>query len=159
MPGISSSGSAVVEEGTSRGDRAPCGGGPRGPPRPPAPPHHGISVVGKAVWSVARAGKGWRFERAVGVDCSLPEPRCIWLTSLRNDNTEWWEKRWRRAGAGMARQKCRARPRIDRNFTVRELYCLRVSCLCAYVFPFQAALKGSSDQVIPSQPCFPKSLK
>nr|XP_008111634.2 PREDICTED: LOW QUALITY PROTEIN: rho GTPase-activating protein 23 [Anolis carolinensis] len=107
----------MVEEGTSRGDRAPRGGGPRGSPRPPAPPHHGISVVGKAVWSVARTGKGWCFERAVGVDCSLPEPRCIWLTSLRNDNVEWWERRWRRAGAVMARQKCRARHRMDRNFT------------------------------------------
>ncbi|XP_044300673.1 rho GTPase-activating protein 23 isoform X4 [Varanus komodoensis] len=109
----------MVEEGASRGDRAPCGGRPQGPPRPPSSPRHGISVVGKAVWSVARAGKGWHFERAVGVDCSLPEPRCIWLTSVRNDNTEWWERRWRRAGAVMARQKCRARPKMDRNLTVR----------------------------------------
>nr|XP_056720735.1 rho GTPase-activating protein 23 [Euleptes europaea] len=107
----------MVEEGASRGDRAPRTGGPRGPPHPPAPPHHGISVVGKAVWSVARAGKGWRFERAVGVDCSLPEPRCIWLTSLQNENAEWWERRWRRAGAAMARQKCQGRLRMDRNRT------------------------------------------
>ncbi|KAJ7313642.1 hypothetical protein JRQ81_005214 [Phrynocephalus forsythii] len=109
----------MVEEGRSRGDRAPRAGGPRGSPRPPAPPHHGVSVVGKAVWTVARAGKGWRFERAVGVDCSLPEPRCIWLTNLRNDNAEWWERRWRRAGAVMAQQKCRGRPRMDRNLTPR----------------------------------------
>ncbi|XP_066483041.1 rho GTPase-activating protein 23 [Tiliqua scincoides] len=107
----------MVEEGSSQGKRAPRDGGPRGPPHPPAPSHHGVSVVGKGVWSVARAGKGWRFERAVGVDCSLPEPRCIWLTSLRNDNTEWWERRWRRAGAAMARQKCHARHRMDRNLT------------------------------------------
>ncbi|XP_077171885.1 rho GTPase-activating protein 23 isoform X2 [Paroedura picta] len=105
----------MVEEGTSRADRAPRTGGPRRPPHAPAPPPHGISVVGKAVWSVARAGKGWRFERAVGVDCSLPEPRCIWLTSLQNDNAEWWERRWRRAGAVMARQKCRGLPRRDKN--------------------------------------------
>ncbi|KAM6312192.1 LOW QUALITY PROTEIN: rho GTPase-activating protein 23 [Podargus strigoides] len=39
-------------------------------------------MVSKGLWSVERAGKGWRFERAVGVDCSSPEPRCIWLSSL-----------------------------------------------------------------------------
>lgn len=127
MSNISLFRSGMVEEGTSRGKRAPRGGGPRGTPRPPAPSHHGISVVGKGVWSVARTGKGWRFERAVGVDCSLPEPRCIWLTSLRNDNAEWWERRWRCAGAAMARQKCHARHRMDRNRTVREAFlCMRV---------------------------------
>lgn len=31
-------------------------------------------------WRVERAGPGdWRWERAVGVDCSAPEPRCVWL--------------------------------------------------------------------------------
>lgn len=119
----------MVEEGTSRADRAPRTGGPQGHQHPPAPPHHGISVVGKAVWSVARAGKGWRFERAVGVDCSLPEPRCIWLTSLQNDNAEWWERRWRQAGAAMARQKCRGLPRVDRNLMVRDV---QLMCLCLY---------------------------
>ncbi|KAJ8245943.1 hypothetical protein GJAV_G00261960 [Gymnothorax javanicus] len=28
------------------------------------------------------AGKDWRFEGAVGVDCSSPEPRCVWLAVL-----------------------------------------------------------------------------
>lgn len=54
----------------------------RGPPRPPPAPSP-VTVVSKGLWSVERAGKGWRFERAVGVDCSSPEPRCIWLSSLR----------------------------------------------------------------------------
>ncbi|XP_036394757.1 rho GTPase-activating protein 23-like [Megalops cyprinoides] len=31
----------------------------------------------------ALAGKEWCFENAVGVDCSSPEPRCIWLAVLR----------------------------------------------------------------------------
>ncbi|XP_035389482.1 LOW QUALITY PROTEIN: rho GTPase-activating protein 23 [Electrophorus electricus] len=32
----------------------------------------------------APAVKEWSFEFPVGVDCSDPEPRCIWLTALRN---------------------------------------------------------------------------
>lgn len=52
------------------GDRSP------GPPLAPA-------LVGSAVWRVERAGaEGWRWERAVGVDCSAPEPRCLWLPYL-----------------------------------------------------------------------------
>ncbi|XP_025910183.1 rho GTPase-activating protein 23 [Nothoprocta perdicaria] len=35
-----------------------------------------------ALWSVERPRRAWRAERAVGVDCSSPEPRCIWLSSL-----------------------------------------------------------------------------
>lgn len=34
----------------------------------------------------APAGKEWCFEFPVGVDCSDPEPRCIWLAVLRNAN-------------------------------------------------------------------------
>lgn len=148
----------MVEEGTSRADRAPRTSGPRGTPQPPAPPHHGISVVGKAVWSVARAGKGWRFERAVGVDCSLPEPRCIWLTSLHNDNAEWWERRWRRAGAAMARQKCRGLPRMDRNLMVRDvlLMCLSMFVLTRVMrIPSQGTLERDLGQLAVSQPQFP----
>ncbi|KAI1896425.1 hypothetical protein AGOR_G00094640 [Albula goreensis] len=31
----------------------------------------------------APVGRDWSFESAVGVDCSAPEPRCIWLAVLR----------------------------------------------------------------------------
>ncbi|KAM6295396.1 rho GTPase-activating protein 23 [Aegotheles albertisi] len=58
----------------------------RGPPRPPAAPS-AVAVVRRGLWSVERAGKGWRLERAVGVDCSSPEPRCIWLSSLYRHGT------------------------------------------------------------------------
>ncbi|XP_026770293.3 rho GTPase-activating protein 23 isoform X4 [Pangasianodon hypophthalmus] len=34
----------------------------------------------------APAGKEWCFEFPVGVDCSDPEPRCIWLAALRSLN-------------------------------------------------------------------------
>lgn len=63
----------MVEEsagGAARGAR-------RGPCRPPPAPSP------KRLWSVERSGRGWRLERPVGVDCSSPEPRCIWLSSLR----------------------------------------------------------------------------
>ncbi|VTJ55333.1 Hypothetical predicted protein [Marmota monax] len=54
------------------------GGRARGPPLAAA-------LVGNAVWRVERAGAGgWRWERAVGVDCSAPEPRCLWLPYLRH---------------------------------------------------------------------------
>ncbi|KAM4884338.1 rho GTPase-activating protein 23 [Sylvia borin] len=63
----------MVEEssgGAARGSR-------RGLCRPPPTPSP------KRLWSVERSGRGWRLERPVGVDCSSPEPRCIWLSSLR----------------------------------------------------------------------------
>lgn len=54
----------------------PGGGRARRPPMAAA-------LVGSAVWRVERAGAGgWRWERAVGVDCSAPEPRCLWLPCL-----------------------------------------------------------------------------
>lgn len=31
----------------------------------------------------APAGSDWSFQNPVGVDCSSPEPRCIWLAVLR----------------------------------------------------------------------------
>ncbi|KAM9267238.1 rho GTPase-activating protein 23 [Morus bassanus] len=71
----------MVEESTGGGEwgsRRVLGVPPRAPPAPSP-----VAVVRKGLWSVERAGKGWRFERAVGVDCSSPEPRCIWLSSLR----------------------------------------------------------------------------
>ncbi|EMP33802.1 Rho GTPase-activating protein 23 [Chelonia mydas] len=70
-----------------------------------------MSVVGKALWSVERAGKGWRFEQPIGVDCSSPEPRCIWLTSLRNDNADLAHRY--RAGAALPRQKRRSHPQLE----------------------------------------------
>lgn len=45
------------------------------------------ALVGSAVWRVERAGVGgWRWERAVGVDCSAPEPRCLWLPHLSHSD-------------------------------------------------------------------------
>lgn len=38
------------------------------------------ALVGSTVWRVERAGaRDWLWERAVGVDCSAAEPRCLWL--------------------------------------------------------------------------------
>ncbi|KAM6107822.1 rho GTPase-activating protein 23 [Pterocles gutturalis] len=71
----------MVEEsagGEQRGSRRVLRGSPRPPPAPGP-----WRVVRRGLWSVGRAGEGWRLERAVGVDCSSPEPRCIWLSSLR----------------------------------------------------------------------------
>ncbi|CAM4717448.1 unnamed protein product [Caretta caretta] len=99
----------MVEEGVGSGDRAPHRG-LRGPRRPLAAPRN-MSVVGKALWSVERAGKGWRFEQPIGVDCSSPEPRCIWLTSLRNDNADLAHRY--RAGAALPRQKRRSHPQLE----------------------------------------------
>lgn len=57
---------------------------PLGAPGPRARGSGGrAGLVGSAVWRVERAGAGgWRWERAVGVDCSAPEPRCLWLPCL-----------------------------------------------------------------------------
>ncbi|XP_030397477.1 rho GTPase-activating protein 23 isoform X5 [Gopherus evgoodei] len=100
----------MVEEGVSSGDRAPHRG-LRGPRHPLAAPRN-MSVVGKALWSVKRAGNGWRFEQPIGVDCSSPEPRCIWLSSLQNDNADL-EHRWYHARVALPRQKHRSRPRLE----------------------------------------------
>lgn len=55
------------------------GGRARGSPQ--------AALVGSAVWRVERAGVGgWRWERAVGVDCSAPEPRCLWLPCLSHSD-------------------------------------------------------------------------
>ncbi|KAF0033075.1 hypothetical protein F2P81_015365 [Scophthalmus maximus] len=35
----------------------------------------------------APAGPDWSFQNPVGVDCSSPEPRCIWLAVLRGTTT------------------------------------------------------------------------
>ncbi|KAM9368761.1 LOW QUALITY PROTEIN: rho GTPase-activating protein 23 [Phaethornis superciliosus] len=70
----------MVEESVARGERG-SRRVLRGPLRPSAAPPP-VAVVSKGLWSVERSGKGWSLERAVGVDCSLPEPRCIWLSSL-----------------------------------------------------------------------------
>ncbi|KAM9112757.1 rho GTPase-activating protein 23 isoform 3-T3 [Pangshura tecta] len=104
----------MVEEGAGSGDRAPHRG-LRGPRRPLAAPRN-MSVVGKALWRVARAGDGWRFEQPIGVDCSSPEPRCIWLNSLQNDNADL-EHRWYQARAALPRQKRRSRPRLETRHT------------------------------------------
>lgn len=64
------------------------GGRIRGPP--PA-----AALVGSSVWRVERAGAaGWRWERAVGVDCSAPEPRCLWLPCLshRDHSAPGWRQ-------------------------------------------------------------------
>ncbi|XP_039372464.1 rho GTPase-activating protein 23 isoform X3 [Mauremys reevesii] len=104
----------MVEEGVGSGDRAPHRG-LRGPRRPLAAPRN-MSVVGKALWSVERAGNGRRFEQPIGVDCSSPEPRCIWLSSLQNDNADL-EHRWYHARAALPRQKRRSRPRLETRHT------------------------------------------
>ncbi|XP_065712197.2 rho GTPase-activating protein 23 isoform X3 [Patagioenas fasciata] len=60
-----------------------AGGGARGSQRPlrgPPPAPSAVAVVRRGLWSVERAG--WRWERAVGVDCSSPEPRCLRLSTL-----------------------------------------------------------------------------
>ncbi|XP_063210714.1 rho GTPase-activating protein 23 isoform X5 [Chroicocephalus ridibundus] len=99
----------MVEEsmgGGERGSRRVL----RGPPRPPSAPSP-VAVVRKGLWSVERAGKGWRLERAVGVDCSSPEPRCIWLSSLRRYAAAPPEHRWppapRHGRAPHRTEKCR----------------------------------------------------
>lgn len=79
-------GSARQRDGARPRTMVEEGGGQRGLRRaaraPPAAPNP-VSVVSKALWSVERSGRGWGCERAVGVDCSSPEPRCIWLSSVR----------------------------------------------------------------------------
>nr|XP_015217607.1 PREDICTED: rho GTPase-activating protein 23 [Lepisosteus oculatus] len=54
---------------SAAGQSAVVGERPRVVPVPPSPPAGGAPV--------------WRFESPVGVDCSAPEPRCIWLAVLR----------------------------------------------------------------------------
>lgn len=55
------------------------GGRARGSPQ--------AALVGSAVWRVECAGVGgWCWERAVGVDCSAPEPRCLWLPCLSHSD-------------------------------------------------------------------------
>lgn len=45
------------------------------------------ALVGSTVWRVEHAGaRDWRWERAVGVDCSAPEPRCLWLPYLNHSD-------------------------------------------------------------------------
>lgn len=77
--------------------RVPCAARPAPEARPAAPrgrgggrtlgPPPAAALVGSAVWRVERAGtRGWRWERAVGVDCSAPEPRCLWLPCLAHSD-------------------------------------------------------------------------
>ncbi|KAK2500846.1 hypothetical protein MC885_001297 [Smutsia gigantea] len=67
------------EDDAHQAPRRPRAPAPR--PAPGSPP--AAALVGSAVWRVKRAGAaGWRWERAVGVDCSAPEPRCLWLPCL-----------------------------------------------------------------------------
>lgn len=65
----------------------------RGPP--PA-----AALVGSAMWHLDRPGAGgWRWERAVGVDCSAPEPRCLWLPYLSHSDRHAPGSRWARVSA------------------------------------------------------------
>ncbi|XP_078385526.1 rho GTPase-activating protein 23 isoform X14 [Cetorhinus maximus] len=47
-----------------------------------------MSSAGKAACSPGVIYKHWNWERPVGIDCSSPEPRCIWLAALRNVTSE-----------------------------------------------------------------------
>ncbi|XP_067869671.1 rho GTPase-activating protein 23-like isoform X2 [Heterodontus francisci] len=47
-----------------------------------------MSSTGKAACSPGLIYKQWNWERPVGIDCSSPEPRCIWLAALRNVTSE-----------------------------------------------------------------------
>lgn len=66
-------------------------------------PPPAAALVGSAVWRVERAGaRGWRWERAVGVDCSAPEPRCLWLPCLaHSDRRAPGPRRARVSAAGL----------------------------------------------------------
>ncbi|XP_045038309.2 rho GTPase-activating protein 23 isoform X4 [Desmodus rotundus] len=53
------------------------------------------------MWRLERAGaRGWRWERAVGVDCSAPEPRCLWLPYLSHSDRHAPGSRWARLPPG-----------------------------------------------------------
>ncbi|XP_072343591.1 rho GTPase-activating protein 23 isoform X2 [Scyliorhinus torazame] len=47
-----------------------------------------MSSTGKAACSPGFTYKHWNWERPVGIDCSSPEPCCIWLAALRNVTSE-----------------------------------------------------------------------
>eukprot|EP00062_Callorhinchus_milii_P018568 gi/632972180/ref/XP_007902532.1/ PREDICTED: rho GTPase-activating protein 23 isoform X2 [Callorhinchus milii] len=47
-----------------------------------------MSSAGRAACSPSLICRNWNWERPVGIDCSSPEPRCIWLASLRNVTSE-----------------------------------------------------------------------
>ncbi|XP_069763113.1 rho GTPase-activating protein 23-like isoform X3 [Narcine bancroftii] len=47
-----------------------------------------MSSSGKTACSPGLMYRHWNWERPVGIDCSSPEPRCIWLAALRNVTLE-----------------------------------------------------------------------
>ncbi|XP_062893507.1 rho GTPase-activating protein 21-like isoform X1 [Mobula hypostoma] len=47
-----------------------------------------MSSAGKTACSPGLVYRHWNWERPVGIDCSSPEPRCIWLAALRNVTLE-----------------------------------------------------------------------
>lgn len=78
----------------------------------------------------APAGKEWCFEFPVGVDCSDPEPRCIWLAALRNLNV----------------QKLKCHERLTRrNMLYWHLH--RVRCICVCVFSGQNKLNNHPSEL------------
>ncbi|XP_037005788.2 rho GTPase-activating protein 23 isoform X4 [Artibeus jamaicensis] len=53
------------------------------------------------MWRLEPAeARGWRWERAVGVDCSAPEPRCLWLPYLSHSDRHAPGSRWARLPLG-----------------------------------------------------------
>ncbi|XP_043530559.1 rho GTPase-activating protein 23-like [Chiloscyllium plagiosum] len=47
-----------------------------------------MSNIGKSACNPGLIYQHWNWERSVGIDCSSPEPRCIWLAALRNVTSE-----------------------------------------------------------------------
>ncbi|XP_055512806.1 rho GTPase-activating protein 21-B-like isoform X2 [Leucoraja erinacea] len=47
-----------------------------------------MSSAGKTACSTGLINRHWNWEKPVGIDCSSPEPRCIWLAALRNVTLE-----------------------------------------------------------------------